>query len=60
MDSAQSRINKKFELLNTLKTLPKNCITQRCHETLKEAQTLFSSSELEAISKKLNIKFIQI
>lgn len=60
MDSNQDRIHKKFELLSTLRSLPKDCISQKCNEIRKEVQNLFNSYELETISKKFNIKFSQI
>jgi hypothetical protein len=60
IDSLQHTINKKLELLNTLKFLPKDCVTPRCYETLKEAQNIFNAHELETIMKKLKIKFNHI
>lgn len=59
-DSNQDRIHKKFELLNMLRSLPRDCASQKCNEIKKEVQNLFNSNEIETISKKFNIKFSQI
>jgi len=51
MQSSQEIIDKKCEILDILT----NCFSQGCEEALEEAKKLFTKSELQIITKKLNL-----